>query len=80
MTQLLREGRLEQTCRSCGRMEAASYYCTGCLRASGEAEWYRNGDLKARQDIAGEMPAARVKRPRGRPGRASGPLTLELEP
>jgi hypothetical protein len=70
---LLREGRLEQTCRECGRMEAAGPYCTGCLRPTTEADWYRNGDLDTRAERRGEMPSPPVKRGRGRPRRVAAP-------
>jgi len=37
---LLQAGKLSQTC-PCGITEAASSYCTRCLRPMGEADWYR---------------------------------------
>jgi len=76
----LREGKLEQTCTACGRMEAAGSRCTGCQRVMDPGDWYRNGDMQARQDRAGMAPATPPKRPPSRPSRASGPLTLELAP
>ena len=76
----LREGRLEQTCTACGRMEAAGSHCTGCHGITDPAEWYGNGDMVARQDRAGKAPATPLKRPSRRPSRTSGPLTLELAP
>jgi hypothetical protein len=76
----LREGKLEQTCTACGRMEAAGSHCTRCLRVMDPGDWYRNGDMQARQDRAGMAPATPPKRPPSRPSRASGPLTLELAP
>ena len=51
---LLERGKLEQTCPSCGRWEAAHFYCSWCQRPSGPEDWYRNGNLAERH---GRMPA-----------------------
>ena len=45
---LLRAGKLEQTCRACGRCEAAHRYCSWCFRAMGSDDWYRNRDRTER--------------------------------
>lgn len=49
LTDDLRAGKLEQTCRSCGRWEAAHWYCSFCYgpMVPGK-DWYRNGDLAER--------------------------------
>jgi len=51
---LLERGKLEQTCRTCGRWEAAHFACSWCWRPTGPDDWYRNGDLAERH---GRMPA-----------------------
>lgn len=80
--ELLRAGKLEQTCPTCGRWEAAGRYCTGCGRQTGPADWYPNADLGERtrrgavrdnsQHRAGKS-AIPLNRGRGRPGRVSAP-------
>ena len=50
----LERGKLEQTCRSCGRWEAAHFACSWCQRPTGPEDWYRNGNLAERH---GRMPA-----------------------
>jgi hypothetical protein len=71
----LRTGRLEQSCGTCGRWEAAGFSCTGCGRETGPDDWYRNGDEDRRavaHEKAAEKARTRVKRPRGRPARVEG--------
>lgn len=46
---LLIAGKLEKTCRACGRWEAASPRCSWCFATSDPADWYRNNDLEARE-------------------------------
>ncbi len=50
----LERGKLEQTCRSCGRWEAAHFYCSWCQRPTGPEDWYRNWNLAERRE---RMPA-----------------------
>lgn len=38
----LRSGHLQQSCSACGRSEAAHWYCSGCLRRTGPADWHRH--------------------------------------
>ncbi len=45
---LLERGKLEQTCRRCGRWEAAHYCCSWCYAPTGPDDWYRNGDMDER--------------------------------
>ncbi len=74
--ELLRTGKLEQTCPECGRVEAAGAYCSGCSRQTGPDDWYRNNDQAERRQRAPENPRTPVKRGRGRP-KVSAP-TLPL--
>jgi hypothetical protein len=46
---LLQRSRLEQTCRACGRWEAAGFFCSWCGSATGPADWYRNDDAEQRE-------------------------------
>jgi hypothetical protein len=48
IAEALRAGKLEQTCRACGRTEAAGSYCSWCSRPMGPADWNRNGDAAER--------------------------------
>ena len=57
---LLERGKLEQTCRSCGRWEAAHFACSWCGRLTGPDDWYRNGNLAERH---GRMPASAPAEP-----------------
>jgi hypothetical protein len=78
----LRQGKLETTCPVCHLWEAASWYCSGCLRRSGPDDWYRNGD-QAERDRRGARRDTRERRARnsatphkrgpGRPRRTSEP-------
>jgi hypothetical protein len=52
---LLRAGKLEQTCRDCGRREAAGHSCSWCARQMGPGDWYRNEDGAER---AARMPTS----------------------
>ena len=45
---LLERGKLEQTCRRCGRWEAAHHHCSWCYAPTGPDDWYRNGDMGER--------------------------------
>ena len=66
----LQKGKLEQACPDCGVWEAAGFYCSGCERPMGPADWYPNGDPDRRavaHQKATEKAQTRVKRPRGRP-------------
>ena len=56
---LLRTGRLEQMCHSCGRWEAAGFCCSWCQRPMGPADWYPNGDLAERRTRLPATPPAR---------------------
>ena len=73
---LLQQGKLEKACPDCGRWEAASFYCTGCLRPMGPADWYANGDLERRKAalaLAPQKAQTPGKGRRGRPRRVSQP-------
>lgn len=81
---LLRAGKLEQTCRDCGRCEAAGRTCSWCARRMGPDDWYRNGDGAER---ASRMPVSAPADPpveyrqAYRPGRPDGwPLTWGPNP
>jgi hypothetical protein len=58
---LFSHGKLEQVCPNCGLEEAASWYCSRCLRESVPAEWRTWADihperaaaLRARQPAGG---------------------------
>ena len=70
----LAQGKLEQACSGCGRVEAAGRYCTGCRAPMGPDDWYRNGQKDRRagaRERAAEIDRTRVKRGPGRPRRAS---------
>jgi hypothetical protein len=54
LAKALEAGKLEQTCRTCGRWEAASFLCSWCRRPTGPDDWYRNSDVAERR---GRMPA-----------------------
>lgn len=60
---LLQAGRLEQRCPDCGRDEAAGYYCSGCARPTGPAEWYRPVPPPLRAASLARATAARHKAP-----------------
>jgi hypothetical protein len=45
---LLVAGKLEKTCRACGRWEAASPRCSWCTSPCDPADFYRNNDAEAR--------------------------------
>lgn len=66
ITELLRAGKLEQTCRDCGRCEAAGRTCSWCARRMGPDDWYRNGnaDERARRmpDVAPVDPPVEFRR------------------
>jgi hypothetical protein len=56
----LRTGKLEQTCRACGRCEAAGHYCSWCARPMGPDDWYCNGEAAER---ARRLPVAAPANP-----------------
>jgi hypothetical protein len=58
----LEAGRLQQCCPSCGRWEAAHWYCSFCFRAMGPADWFR-GSKTATEDRAARMPKSRPANP-----------------
>jgi hypothetical protein len=57
---LLEAGKLEQTCRACGRWEAAGFYCTWCAATIDHADWYWNG---AADERAARMPKTAPENP-----------------
>ena len=57
---LCQDGRLSQTCPSCGRDEAAGWYCTGCARPTGPAEWYRPAASAGRLESAAKGRVSRT--------------------
>ena len=59
---LLQAGRLEQTCRTCGRWESAHHACTNCFREMTAADWYSNGLVSERE--ARRPPTRPAKPPR----------------
>ena len=56
----LQRGELEQTCRACGRWQAACSYCSWCLTPIDPADWYANGDTAQRRM---RMPKAKPENP-----------------
>jgi hypothetical protein len=59
--ELLRAGKLSQTCPACHITEAAGSHCSACLRPMAEADWY------VAERSAAQIEAGR----RGRAARAS---------
>lgn len=56
----VQRGRLEQTCRWCGRWEAAHWHCSWCTSPTGPDDWYANGDASERQSRLPTSPPASV--------------------
>ena len=57
----LRTGKFEQTCRACGRCEAAGGYCSWCGRRMGPDDWYPNS--KGNTEHAARVPATAPTNP-----------------
>lgn len=53
---LLEQGRLSQTCPSCGTHEMAGFCCTACGRATGPADWVRESRPERAPKSAGKRP------------------------
>ena len=60
LRELFQTGKLEQTCRGCGRWEAAGWSCSWCASPTGPADWYRNGLVEQRE---ARMPKAAPANP-----------------
>lgn len=60
LTTLQQQGRLSQTCPSCGLVEAAGSYCSRCLTRTGEATWFAQTTGRPRSATYPNLP--RVQR------------------
>ena len=56
----LQAGHLEQTCRVCGRWQAASWTCSWCGSPTGPVDWYVNS---RKDERAMRMPRSRPDNP-----------------